>query len=107
MSTININGRKFEGNNITIKNNKVYVDGKDMTPEEKQISIVVEGDVLDINADNCEVITIHGEVRSIKTMSGDVKCGNVNGSVSTMSGDVTCGNIAGGVKTMSGDIFNR
>ena len=45
-----------------------------------------------------------GTVGRVKTMSGDVHCGDVTGDVSTMSGDVTCGSIAGSAQTMSGDI---
>ena len=41
-------------------------------------------------------------------MSGDVEIhGDVNGDVKTMSGDVDCGNVAGDVSSMSGDIKRR
>ena len=47
-------------------------------------------------------------LEGIKTMSGDVEIhGDVNGDVKTMSGDVDCGNVAGDVSSMSGDIKRR
>ena len=46
----------------------------------------------------------YGNAHNISTMSGDVRCKTIEGSVSTMSGDVTCDNIKGNCSTMNGDI---
>jgi hypothetical protein len=51
---IKINGKTYFGNNIQVINNKVIIDGKDVTSEHadsKEISIVVEG-----NLDSLEVV---------------------------------------------------
>lgn len=109
MNTISINGVTITGRgNISIVNGKVLVDGKDVTPDSKQISIVVNGNIEYIDADCCEKIEVTGDVNDIQTQSGDVEVvGDVKGSVQTMSGDVKCSDIGGSVKTMSGDIKHR
>jgi len=102
---ININGKSYSGNNVTIKNNKIYIDGVNQTPvNDKVINITVDGNISKLDVDECEQIIVHGDCSKVSTMSGDVKCGNVTGNVKTMSGDVECGNVGGDVETMSGDI---
>lgn len=109
MGTIRINGSNniISGNNIVVSNGRVIVDGKDVTPDAKQISIAVDGDVSSVSVDACERVDVKGSAGQVKTQSGDVVCGNVEGSVSTMSGDVNCGAVAGSVSTMSGDVISR
>jgi len=120
---ININGTYISGNNITITKNRVIIDGVDVTPDSKVITITVDGNIDEINADYCQKILVNGNVRSItatsgdieckevsgdiKTTSGDIECENVCGSVNTTSGDVKCGNVTGNVKTLSGDIRHK
>lgn len=105
MNSININGSTFYGGrNITINNGRVIIDGKDLTPDAKNISIQVNGDVHEMSVDACNQVDIHGSVGQISTLSGDVICHAVSGDVNTMSGDVRCQNVGGSVKTMSGDI---
>jgi hypothetical protein len=102
--TINISGRHITGGDLTIKNGRVVVDGVDCTPEGKEITISVQGDVQMIKVDACTKIEVSGSVATLNTMSGEVHCGDVSGSVKTMSGDVHCGDVGGSVNTMSGDI---
>lgn len=107
MNIVKINGITIHSDNsrnVVIKNGKVLVDGKDVTPESKNITIVIEGDINSLSVDECNALDITGSVGSVKTMSGDVNCGDVTGSVNTMSGDVQCGNISGNVSTLSGDV---
>jgi len=121
IATITINGTSYQSNNISIKNSKIVINGKDVTPNEKQISIVVTGNITTLDVESCETIKITGDVTTVKTMSGNVNCGNVKDNAKTMSGDImvtgnvggnaestsgdiNCGNITGNVKTMSGDI---
>ena len=101
---IKINNKTFRGNNITITDNKVMIDGKDVTPDAKTINIVVEDSIQSIKADVCETITVYGNCNKVDTMSGDVECRDVTGNVKTMSGDVDAHSIGGSVQTMSGDI---
>lgn len=102
MNVVTINGKtyKVEGK-VSIVNGTIFIDGK-------KINIAIEGDVEKIDVDACDSITVSGNVKNIKTMSGDVEIhGDVNGDVKTMSGDVDCGNVAGDVSSMSGDIKRR
>ncbi len=104
---ININGTTIISSgrgNVVISNGRVVVDGKDVTPDAKQINIEVHGDLQAINADACDQIHVTGSVGEVRTTSGDIQCGDVSGSVQCMSGDVSCGRVAGSVSTMSGDI---
>lgn len=103
---INVNGQKYTGSTISIIGNKVFVDGKDQTPDAKDIRIEVVGDIQELEVDYANSILVEGNVGNIKSGSGDVSVdGNVTGNVTTGSGDVDCDNIiAGHVYTGSGDV---
>jgi len=107
---IKINGVTVESScrSVVISKGRVIVDGKDVTPDSKDIRIVVSGDIEELRADCCDYISVAGNVKSIKTQSGDVAItGDVAGSVQTMSGDVNCGMVKGSIATMSGDIKHK
>lgn len=129
MSSVIINGKTItiDGNcnNVSVINNKVYVNGKLIQDcdeiKEKNIKITVEGNVGTLETGSADVtvngdcggdiragsgdINVKGNVSgSISTGSGDVDCGDVGGSVKTGSGDVKCSSIANGVSTMSGNV---
>ena len=123
-STVRINGKTYKGNNITVKNDVVYIDGKkvdDKNNTSKTITIEVVGDVKEIKTGSGDVnvhgnsgpvktgsgdVDIHGEVSgSVTTMSGDVEItGDVNDNVTTMSGDIRCKSISGDASSISGDV---
>jgi hypothetical protein len=106
-STITINGVTIttsRSGSISVSNGRVIIDGKDVTPDAKQITIEVNGDIHSISADICTKIAVTGSAGSVRTQSGDVECGPITGSVNTMSGAVRSGPIAGSASTMSGDI---
>lgn len=110
MNSIRINGLTITaGRNISVVGNRVFVDGKDVTPDAKDIKIEVAGNVEQLEVDACNSVSITGDVGHVVTQSGDVSIeGSVGGSVQTMSGDVDCGgSIAGSVSTMSGDVKHR
>lgn len=123
MSIFKINNIQIAGRSLTIKDNKIFIDGKKIDTEEKQIYVSVEGNVDKIDIGYCNELIISGEVKeiyssaadikcqnvkgNIETASGDVECKDITGNVSTMSGDVKCGKISGGVETLSGDITTR
>ena len=109
---ITINGVTISGvsgKNITIQNNKVIVDGKDITPDTKEIHIEVHGNIDRLEVDACQKVSVTGNVGNVETLSGDVEVnGEIQGSVQTMSGSVDCaGAIKGSVSTMSGNIKHR
>ena len=108
MNTIKINSNTYSGNNIVVRNGKVIVDGKDVTPDSKEVNIVITGNVEQLNVDTCNRIDIIGDVNNVSTQSGDVKIkGEISGSVSTMSGDIDCKDVGGSISTMSGDIKHK
>lgn len=110
-SQITINGKTFRGNNVSVVNGKVTVDGKEMEmPDTKNIHIFIEGDVGTLNID-C------GDVGYLTSQQGDVKVGgDVNGTATLNMGDLECidvsvdmGNVKtstihGSVKTKMGNI---
>lgn len=108
MNVISINGVNVSASgSICISNGKVIVNGIDVTPETKEINIIVNGDTDKIQVDACNSFHSTGKVGDIKTMSGDVNVyGDVEGSIQTMSGDVDCHKVSGSIKTMSGSIRN-
>jgi hypothetical protein len=110
-ASVNINGVVVtNARSMSIKNGVITVDGKEIdTKDAKQITIEVVGDLKDLNADVIERITVHGNVDTVKTMSGDIDVeGNVDGNVNSMSGDIKVGGtVSGNVSTMSGDIRHR
>lgn len=111
MTTMNINNKSYVGRSISMVNNKLFVDGKEITADHsdaKVITVTIQGDVDKLEVDACDKVTVTGNVSSLKTMSGDVDVqGSVAGSISTMSGDVDCGNVGGSISTMSGDVKHR
>lgn len=108
---VSINGKTYIGNNVTMKGNKIYVDGVEQHKDEKVINIIINGDLNLTNLEGVIIsnITVKGNViGSIKTTSGDINCISVNGSVVTVSGDVkVLGDILGSVSTVSGDIKRK
>jgi hypothetical protein len=94
----------FTGKNIRIQNGNVIIDGQNITPDSKSISIEVHGNVAQLDTGGCLETVIKGDVGSIDGGSGDIECKNVTGSISTGSGYVSCETIGGNVSTGSGDV---
>ena len=73
---------------------------KVVTSGDPVVNISVEGDAGDISNVAGDV-SVSGNCKTIKTTSGDIKAGNVNGGVSSISGDIEIsGNVSGDVKNM-------
>jgi hypothetical protein len=106
-SFVTINGQTYSGNNVSIVNGNVVIDG---VKQEQlligPVTVTVHGSVDKVETGSGDV-TVLDVVGSVETMSGDVSCtGDIGGYVTTMSGDVTAGgHIGGDVETMSGDII--
>lgn len=107
MASININGNIIAGRSINISNGRILVDGKDLTPDSKNITISVDGNIGTLEVDSCQKVDIKGNVEGdVKTVSGDIRCYNVGGNVSAVSGDIKANRIQGNCSTVSGDIEN-
>lgn len=102
---ISINGVDIVGGrNISIKNGRVIVDGNDVTPESKNITIEVSGNVETLDVGSANTIKISGDCANVESQSGDIICGNVTGDVRSTSGDIDCENLKGDASTISGNI---
>lgn len=73
-----INGTTYSGKNVGVVNGKVKIDGKDVTPNGKQINILVEGDINELSVDSAEKIGVNGNVNTLTSTNGNV---DVNGHV--------------------------
>lgn len=115
MGTIVINGQRFRYNeSLSIINGKYFVDGKEvkdwyeLTKDQKEINITIEGDVNKLDVDCCDRIYVKGNVGKVKSTSGDIEVeGDVDGDVQTVSGDIICRNVGGDASTVSGNIRRR
>lgn len=109
--TCTINGKTYKGNNISIIDGVIYIDGKivDKSNASLNTTIIVKitGNVDSISTGSGDV-EVTGHAGKISTGSGDVSTGNCAGAISTGSGDVDInGQVYGSVKTVSGDIRYR
>ena len=89
--TCTINGKTYKGNNISIIDGVIYIDGKIVDKSNASINTTI-------------IVKITGNVDSISTDSGDVEVTGHAGKISTGSGDVSTGNCAGAISTGSGDV---
>ena len=53
MAQIIINNTTHIGSSVCVINGKVIIDGKDLTPDSKEISISVSGDIDSLTVDYC------------------------------------------------------
>ena len=109
--TCTINGKTYKGNNISIIDGVIYIDGKiaDKSNASLNTTIIVKitGNVDSISTDSGDV-EVTGHAGKISTGSGDVSTGNCAGAISTGSGDVDInGQVYGSVKTGSGNVRYR
>lgn len=97
---------------VVVKDGHLHVDGKDITEQvaadggsrlRAPIVIEIHGDIQELTVDHAVTVSVHGNVDTLRTVSGDVKCQNV-GAIATVSGDVECGDVAGNISTVSGDV---
>lgn len=96
MNKIIINGKeiKCNGNNISVINNKVYVDGKVITDDVfKNSDIYIYGNVENIECEgSVHCNDVHGDIKA----GGSINCDDVGGDISC-GGSVNCDNIRGSV----------
>lgn len=96
MNKIVINGKeiKCNGNNISVINNKVYVDGKAIADDVfKNSDIYIYGNVEKIECEgSVHCNDVHGDIKA----GGSVNCDDVGGSISC-GGSVSCDNVKGSI----------
>ena len=99
------------GGSITISNGVITINGKKVSDlneiDEKEIHIVIEGDIESLTCDYCEDIEVKGNAKNVKTHNGNVTVNqDVTGNVSTHNGNVMCGKVGGDVDTHNGNIMH-
>jgi autotransporter translocation and assembly factor TamB len=95
MNTIRINGKSItvSGNNISVVNNKIYVDGKLIDePETREVQIEFIGDLASLECNDC---IVKGDVKG-DVEANNVNCQNVHGDID--ANVVNCNNVTGKVK---------
>ena len=108
---VTINGKNYKGKNVSIINNKVYIDGKEATIEDndsKEIKISIEGDIHTLDVDYCEEINISGSCAFATSKNGNfIINGEVRGNVESKNGNIICKGVLGDVNTKNGNIIQN
>lgn len=102
---IEINGKQFVGDNVTIRNGQVIIGKEKIALQEKIVNVItINGNLKSLDVDHATTIDIKGSVTNIRNGSGDLTCGDVLNSLQSGSGDVTTNSIIGSITTGSGDV---
>ena len=97
MNKITVNGKTItcSGNNVSIIDGQIVVDGKMISESNsRNIKVIIEGNVEKI--DCAGTVEVHGNAGNIDCGGSCTIKGDVNGSVDA-GGSVTCGNVAGDI----------
>ena len=101
--TVTINGVTYEGNNVSMINNRIIIDGKEVGETERaQTQIVINGNIGNLETDKS--VTVNGEITGNVTAGGSVNCDDIGGDVRA-GGSVNCDDIGGDVR--AGGSVNR
>ena len=121
-STVIVNGKTYtvSGNNISVKNGNVYVDGKLISENKGSEVVKIEwkGPLASLKSDVSVSVDgdIHGNVDAGGSVNckdvgkdvnagGSITCANVNGNVDA-GGSVTCANVSGSIDA-GGSVITR
>ena len=96
MSSININGKTYQGKSVSIINGRVKIDGREQEGDTLigVVKVEIIGDPASIDCDS--PVIVHGNVKGNVVADGPVTCGNVEGDVDA-DGPCTCGDVKGNV----------
>lgn len=95
--SITVNGEKlpFQGNKVTVSNNRIIVDGKVATKNiPNGTTVIVEGNAEYVESDG--FVTVNGNSNNVNCSGSCSVTGNVHGTVHA-GGSVNCGKVGGGV----------
>jgi hypothetical protein len=110
ISKVTINGRyiNLTGQNVSITDNGIYVNGKPIEEfDESQVPVLrieITSNVESLTTENGEV-TVNGRVGTVVSKNGNVNCQTVEGNVESKNGNVMCGKIMGDCDTKNGNIM--
>jgi len=86
---ISINGKVYHGNNISISDNEIVIDG--VTMENTSLEVTIIGDVENLKVDGS--CTVKGNVGNASS-GGSMKCENISGNANS-GGSMKCGDVGG------------
>jgi len=103
---IEINGRVYQGNNLSMIGGKILIDGVDVTDENdsKEINVTIYGNLENLEVGHANKIEVVGNVHKVHSSSGKIEVKGVSGNVSTLSGSISSADIVGNVDTVSGSV---
>jgi len=97
MGSCTVNGKTYHGNNISVVNNKVYIDGKaieegDQTNSDKVNITFTEGtfERIEVVGD----VEIKGDVKGDVSANGSINCNDITGNANS-GGSMNCDDIGG------------
>ena len=106
---VTINGKTYKGNNVSVINNEVFIDGKraDQTEDTKVINITIDGKVETLDVDYCDKLEITGDCGNVSSKNGNIQVkGNVSGDVTNKNGNIVCRDVGGDAETKNGDVIH-
>lgn len=101
-----VNGH-MAGRDLVIRNNRVWIDGKEVTDTAKPdkdgiLKVVLVGNAAKVESD--VAVVVEGNVEGDVTGGNSVSCGNVKGNVKA-GNSVNCGRVGGNCK--AGNSINQ
>lgn len=108
----NISTRGGSIGNIIMGNNNIVHNSGSITENENlnqfDISIMITGNVGQVDTVNGDVNVVKGECKKIKTVNGDITAYHgVGGNIKTVNGNVSVtGDVDGSIDTVNGNITN-
>ena len=107
-----INGRyiNLTGQNVSITDNGIYVNGKPIEEfDESQVPVLkieITGNVENLTTENGEV-TVNGSVGSVVSKNGNIECQTVEGNAESKNGNIFVTTCHGDCDTKNGNIFHN
>jgi cytoskeletal protein CcmA (bactofilin family) len=95
MGAVTINGKTYRGNSITVINDRVIIDGKEVSEASEDTLTIskVEGPIV---LECHKALVIKGNVKGDIDARGSVTCEDVEGDIRS-DGSVSCGDVSGSV----------
>jgi len=107
-----INGRyiNLTGQNVSITDNGIYVNGKPIEEfDESQVPVLkieITGNIESLTTENGEV-TVNGRVGSVVSKNGNIECQTVEGNAESKNGNIFVTTCHGDCDTKNGNIFHN
>ena len=104
---VKIQGISFEGDDITITGDGIFIDGRaiqDISKPLDTLKVEIIGNPRNVITSGS--VIVHGDVLGYIDAGGSVRCINIEGSVNS-DGSVNCGNVGGNIDAGGSVRYNR